>query len=177
MRIVTRPYAEALFAAAGGLEAARGALAELEAVAAALRAQPRARELLAYPSVAPDLAEALLRTLTGRCSLLVARFLRLLVDKGRVEQLEAILQALRQRVEREEGVVRAQVQTARPIGEEALEALRQALGRRLGARVHLTPEVRPELIGGARVVVGDRVLDGSLAAHLQRLHRRLRAAG
>jgi F-type H+-transporting ATPase subunit delta len=170
-----RPYAEAVFAAAGGVAGARQVLDELALVSSALDGEPKARELLSFPAVAPEVVGALLDALAGRCSPVAGRCLRVLVRRGRIRQLPALVEALRRRVEGAEGVVRAALQTARPLGAGDLEALRQALGRRFGGRVELVPEVRPDLIGGARVVVGDRVLDASLAAQLERLGRRLKA--
>ena len=43
--------------------------------------------------------------------------------------------------------------------------LEKRFGRKLDARVEITPE----LIGGVRVVVGDEVLDTSVAARLEQM--------
>ncbi len=176
MKMPARRYAEALFGAVGGLEANEAALAELSAVRAALHEVPRARQVLAHPTVLPRVAAQLMDALAARCSPAVARFLRLLAERGRLSHLDEVVDAYRQRVERARGVRRARLQSARRLPAAQVEGLRAMLARRFGA-VELTTEVRPELLGGARVVMGDRVLDGSLAAHLQRLRRALITAG
>ncbi len=43
------------------------------------------------------------------------------------------------------------------------------LERRFGRRLNATVVVRPELIGGIRVVVGDEVLDTSVSSRLQQM--------
>jgi F-type H+-transporting ATPase subunit delta len=164
-------YAEALFSLARGR--APELAAELEAITAAV--PDAARALLEHPVVAPEAARAVLGTLVGRASPLVGNLLRVLADKRRMGLLPDIATALRERVDALEGRVRARVQSARPLGEDEIAALAAALGRRLRAEVLMTPEIRPELIGGARVLVGDRVLDGSLEGQLAALRRRLAA--
>jgi F-type H+-transporting ATPase subunit delta len=174
-QVPARRYAEALFAAVGDLETNGRVLGELTAVAAALDAVPRARQVLAHPTLQPQVARRLLDALAGVCLPVSERFLALLVARGRLAQLAEVLGAYRDRVERARGVTQVRVQSARPLSVEEQEALRAALVQRFGA-VDLTADVRPELIGGARVVVGDRVLDGTAAAQLARLRRTLLAA-
>ena len=175
MKMPVRRYADALFSAVGGLEANEAALADLSAVRVALQEVPRARQVLAHPTVRPEMAAYLMDALAAKCSPAVARFLRLLAERGRLRHLDEVVEAYRRRVEQARGVTRARLQSARGLPAEQVEGLRAMLARRFGA-VELTTEVRPELLGGARVVVGDHVLDGSIAAHLQRLRRALIAA-
>ncbi len=167
-------YAEALFSLARERGTAPAVAAELEAITAAVPAEARA--LLEHPAVAPEAARAVLGTLVGTASPLVANLLRVLADKRRMGLLPDIAAGFRERVDGVEGRVRARVQSARPLGDDEVAGLAAALGRRLGAEVQVSPEVRPDLIGGARVLVGDRVLDGSLEGQLAVLRRRLAAA-
>jgi F-type H+-transporting ATPase subunit delta len=167
-------YAHALY----GLASERGATAEvaseLERLTALLPAGARA--LLQHPAVAPQAASGILETLVRGASPLVANLLRVLADRRRMELLPDIAAAFRERADAAAGRVRARVQSARPLAAEELADLAAALGRRLHAEVQVTAEVRPDLIGGARVLVGDRVLDGSLEGQLAVLRRRLAAA-
>lgn len=172
-----RPYAEAMFSILRGRGGAADVLAELEAVVRTLEAAPVARNTLVYRGVNPQAAGAVLTALTERCSPLVANLLRLLAVKGRVGLLADIVQALRTKVDAAEGRIRARMEIARPIDAAQEEAVAQALGRRFGGVVEMRTEVRPELIGGARVTVGDRVLDGSLSGQLVALRRALMADG
>ena len=56
-----------------------------------------------------------------------------------------------------------------------VDELRRALEKRFGRKIEATVTVNPELIGGARVTVGDAVLDGSVQAKLAAMHAQLRA--
>jgi F-type H+-transporting ATPase subunit delta len=53
--------------------------------------------------------------------------------------------------------------------------LRGALEKRFGKKIETTVTVNPDLIGGARVTVGDAVLDGSVQAKLAAMRAQLRA--
>jgi len=168
-----RPYADALFAIAVERGQAADVAAELAAVNGAIPAE--ARVVLGRPAVRPAAAEALLSALCARVSPLVGDFLRVLAQRRRFALLPEVATALQERVDGARGLLRARLQTARPLDAAALGALRAALGRRFGAEVLLTTEIRPELIGGARVLLGDRVLDGSLDGGLTSLRRWLAA--
>jgi F-type H+-transporting ATPase subunit delta len=58
---------------------------------------------------------------------------------------------------------------------EQLGELTGALERRFRKRIEASVRVNPDLIGGARVTVGDTVLDGTVQAKLQAMASRLRA--
>ncbi len=175
MKTAARPYAEALFALAQAEGRASEVLAEVQGLAAGLRQVSGARELLAHPGVNPAAAGALVGGLCEGASPLVSRFVRVLADKRRLALLEEIARELSSRLDEAEGRVRAVLQTARPVDQAASAAVAESLGRQLGRKVDIRSEVRPDLIGGARVLVGDRVLDGTVAGQLTRLRRRLRS--
>ncbi len=177
MNPAARPYAEALFTAASDAGSADAVLAELDAVASGLARVPTARRLLEHPSLNPAAAAGLVDDLGKGRNPVVIGFLRLLLRKRRVALLDDVVVALRARLDAVEGRARATLQAARPLDPSEVTALAGALGRRWGKTVTVTAEVRPELIGGVRIVSGDRILDGSVAGQLAALGRRLRTRG
>lgn len=60
----------------------------------------------------------------------------------------------------------ATVTVARPLSQEQRERLQAALVSQLGRQVNLQVMVDPEILGGARVQVGDEVIEGTVAARL-----------
>ena len=62
-----------------------------------------------------------------------------------------------------------------PLSEADLAALRSALERRFGRKVEATVSVNPALIGGARITVGDTVIDDSVAGKLATMQNALTA--
>jgi F-type H+-transporting ATPase subunit delta len=175
-RTIGRRYAKAL----AGVTTDRGEqpedlLAELEAVANALAAEPRFGELMANPKVL--LAERLsslgrfLDVLQPRP--LARHFFEMLLKKGRLEALPAIVDEYRILADERAGVLRAAVTSAAPLEGEETERLRAILGARFGKTVVLTSAVDPGLIGGLVVRIGSLSFDGSIRSQLAAIHRQL----
>lgn len=65
--------------------------------------------------------------------------------------------------------------TSVALDESQLQRLAAGLQKKLNKTVHLTQVVQPELLGGARVQIGDMVIDGTLRGRLQRMYQSLMA--
>ena len=69
----------------------------------------------------------------------------------------------------------ARVESARPLRQDQLDALRDRLNRLYGRDLKLTTETNPALVGGLRVQVGEEIIDGSLTHRLNQLEQRIGA--
>jgi F-type H+-transporting ATPase subunit delta len=69
----------------------------------------------------------------------------------------------------------AVVYTSIRLSEEQLKKLETGLQKRLQKTVQLTQVEDPSLLGGARIQIGDMVIDGSLRGRVQRLYQALSA--
>ena len=67
----------------------------------------------------------------------------------------------------------ATVTVARPLSQEQKERLQKALERQLGRQVNLQVVVDPSVVGGARVQVGDEVIEGTVAGRLAAAEKQL----
>jgi F-type H+-transporting ATPase subunit delta len=103
----------------------------------------------------------------------VANFLRLLGDHGRLGELEAIDREYRRSSDRELGRVRAKVRTARPLDEDGVRAITRAFEGGAGGSVLAEVEVDPDLLGGVVVEIQGKVYDGSVRRELERLRASL----
>lgn len=99
--------------------------------------------------------------------------LRLLRRKNRLALGSSIASYYRELLDERRGLARAIVRTAVEIDDERRERFAEELARRTGRTVKLETEVDPELIGGAVVRIGDRLIDGSTRAALRALRARL----
>ena len=98
----------------------------------------------------------------------------ILVDESRTRLIGDVRDSLRQLVEEAAGRVTAQITSARELTKKELDAIREALGRRVDAEVRLETSVDPDLIGGVVAQVGDQLFDGSVRTQLVTLGESLR---
>jgi len=172
-----RVYAKAVFdlAASGGtLPQVAG---ELNAVHQAISGlDPELRGFFEMPLVRRDDKKRLIAlAFAGKVSRPVVGLLNVLVDKRREQLLDAIVTEFNDLMDEHEGRIQASVTSARPIGPELAAELQAALEQRLARPVTLSQKIDPGLIGGMKVNVGDRVLDGTLRRALLDMRRTLTA--
>lgn len=170
---IARPYAEALFKAAAAQAAdASEWLDELAAIAG----QEQLQAFAADPKVR---AEQVFDVITGVMKAplpeMGRNFLRTVIDNDRVAALPEIARQFRELVNAQRGVADATVESAFPIEAAQLADLQGVLEKRFGRQLRLQVQLRPELIGGVRVVVGDEVLDTSVKARLEQMRVALTA--
>lgn len=164
---IARPYAEALFKAAGAQAAALSA--EVGALAA-VAADAQLRQFADNPKTSADQVFGVVAGVVSHpLSTAAQNFLRTVLDNGRLAALPEIASQFHALVNAQSGVSDALVESAFPIEAaqmaDVVATLEQRFARKLNARV----EVRPELIGGIRVTVGDEVLDASVKARLDHM--------
>jgi F-type H+-transporting ATPase subunit delta len=167
-----RRYAEAAFEVAmrdGTVERWRS---ELEAAAAVI-SDPRAIGALANPAVSIDQRTAAVTGLLRGVSDQVQNLVRLLLKRGRIEQLPKVAAEFRRLDDRRQGITNAIVTSAAPLTQDELRALTQRLEQQTGGRIALDVQVDPSLLGGLVVRVGDRLIDGSVRGRLERLRNQL----
>lgn len=107
---------------------------------------------------------------------LTYNFVRLLLDKRRVDVLVGLGAAFHQRSLEERGAAEGWVECARPLPDAEMHQLGAFLGSELGKVVHLETRIVPDLIGGARVFVSNRMIDLSIQGRLEGLRTHLSGA-
>jgi F-type H+-transporting ATPase subunit delta len=172
---VARPYAEAVFALADE----QGRRAEWSAMLAELctvLSDPRVRAAVADPNLpAAKAAGLVIGILAGRLTAQAENFVRVLAENGRLELLpyvRAHYEALRNE---REGVIEAEIASAFELEPGQLAGLVARLEQKTGRQVKAKVQLDPELIGGVRIVLGDRVIDGSARAQLAALESALKS--
>jgi len=100
-------------------------------------------------------------------------FLDLLLRKKRLTEYATIVTAFETLVEQAMGVQRANVVSAVPLTKKETASVQAALEGYTKKKIRLTIEVDPQLLGGALVRIGDRVVDRSVRTLLQRIEEQL----
>ena len=172
---VARPYAEAAFKLAD--EA--GALAkwsEMLGALALLAADERVRAAAADPNLGEaQVAGLFIAVLSGRLSGEAENFVRVLAQNGRLELLPEIRAQFEALKNEREGVLEAEVHSAFEMSDAQVAELVQRLEKKTGRKVKTKVQVDKDLIAGVRIVLGDKVIDGSARAQLGALETALKA--
>lgn len=163
---IARPYAEAVFALAdkaGALQPWSDTLAKLAAVAAAPELEP----LFGNPKVTSAQFVNVFAAAASDMPAEARSLLMVLAENKRLEALPAVREHFEALKAEREGAVDAQIVSAFPLEGAELAALVADLERRFKRKIRPQVSVDSELIGGARITVGDKVIDGSVRGKLE----------
>lgn len=163
---IARPYAEAVFKLAcdrNDLAAWSGMLALL----VALVKDPEIQSRIGDPNVNGQQLEALILGVAGDSLDGVGRnFVQVLVANDRLGLLPEI-HALYDGLRREhEGILEAKIISALPIDDSQLKTLVARLEAKYRRKVSAAVEIDAHLIGGVRIVIGDKVIDATVRGKL-----------
>ena len=164
---IARPYAEALFKAAGTAAASlTGQMSALSAVAA----NEQLRQFADNPKVgAAQVFEVVSGAAQTTLDAKVSNLLQAVIENGRLAALPEIAMQFTALVNAQSGSSDAVVYSAFPIDDAALADVVAALEKRFARKLKARVEIDAGLIGGIRVVVGDEVLDTSVKARLEQM--------
>jgi F-type H+-transporting ATPase subunit delta len=172
---VARPYAEAAFRLAD----AGNALAkwsEMLAALAQVAQDDRVRAAIADPNLSDAKAAGLfIAILAGKLSGDAENFVRVLAENGRLGLLPEIRSQFEALKNEREGVLEAEVHSAMELSDAQVADLVQRLEKRSGRKVRTKVHIDKNLIAGVKIVLGDKVIDGSVRAQLAALETALKA--
>jgi F-type H+-transporting ATPase subunit delta len=170
-----RRYASAAFSVAGrsgDYDAWLQVLGELTRILQ----MPSARTVLLSPAVPATQKAAALDQLLPNATPMVRNFVHILVDRDRLSAVPGILEALREMINVQRGIITADVTTAIPLDTELERVIAQRLAAHLGRdpdKVSIQSRVDPSIIGGVVARIGDQVIDDSVRGRIDRLRQTL----
>jgi F-type H+-transporting ATPase subunit delta len=172
---VARPYAEAAFELARDKNALP-AWAGMLRLAREVATDPQMMVALDNPKLSIGDKESLFLSVCGDQLDRDGRsFVRVLIEGERIGLMPEILGLFESLKDEADGVARAHIASAFPVTDAELASLKAALEKRFGKRIETTVDVEPALIGGARITVGDTVIDASVQGELQAMANHLRS--
>ena len=172
---VARPYAEAAFRLAEGA-GVLGKWSEMLGALAQVAQDARVQAAIADPNLSDAKAAGLfISILAGKLSGDAENFVRVLAENKRLELLPEIRTQFEALKNEREGVVEAEVVSAFELSAAQVADLAQRLEKKTGRKVRTTLRVDKDLIGGVKVVIGDKVIDGSARCQLSALETALKA--
>jgi F-type H+-transporting ATPase subunit delta len=129
------------------------------------------REVFSNPTIAYDQKRKVLEELIQRTAVreTTASFLRVLLHNQRLAELKYVAERFGQVLDQHNGVIAANVTTARPIPEDLKATLSQTLSSSAGRTVRLSFATDEKIIGGIITQIGSTIFDGSVEGQLERL--------
>ena len=172
---VARPYAEAAFRLADGGKAL-SRWSEMLGALALVAQDERVQRAVADPNLSDaQVAGLFIAILSGKLNAEAENLLRVLAENKRIELLPEIRTQFEALKNEREGVVEAEVHSAFELTQAQVADLVQRLEKKTGRKVTAQVRIDKELIGGVKVVLGDKVIDGSARAQLAALETALKA--
>jgi F-type H+-transporting ATPase subunit delta len=174
IRRFARPYARAIMDAAGSPAKASELRGELISFSRALASTPQLREFYANP-VDESSKLAVTQQLARKMKLsdLATRTLEVLLRHHRINDLDAILEALATYVNNALGVAVAQVRSAKNLSADEIRDLADTLSKKVGKKVELDVRTDPKLLGGFVVRIGSEIWDASVIGKINKFRESL----
>jgi F-type H+-transporting ATPase subunit delta len=163
---IARPYAEAVFklaAEGNALAAWSDALANIDGVVADSRVQA----CISDPKVSAQQLEGLVLGVVGdKLSGDARNFVQVLVQNNRLDLMPLIRSHFEALKREKEGVLEAKIISALKMNDEQVKQLVARIEAKYQRRVTAQVETDASLIGGVKIVVGDKVIDGTVRGKL-----------
>ncbi|HEV8158803.1 MAG TPA: ATP synthase F1 subunit delta [Pyrinomonadaceae bacterium] len=172
---VARRYSSALadvVIKSGGTEIVRD---ELKIWQKMLGGNESLAQVFGNPSINQESKEKILNELIKKAnpSKTTANFLQILLKNGRLSELGEINERFDQVLDERNGIVSANVISARPLGEAEKSELQKSLAKMTGKQVKLNYNTDENIIGGVVTRIGSVVYDGSVKTQLENLRQQM----
>ncbi len=167
-------YAEALLLNAEEQGLAEAVVEEFAELIRYMDEDPEFAEFLTAESVDDDpRRQSLEKLFRGRMNDLLLNLLQVLNNRARCRLVREVQRCVELRMEAKQNKKEVVVETALPLTDDLRAAITRAVGERIGKEVLLIEEVRPELIGGVVIHIGDVQIDASVASRIRSMQEQM----
>ena len=127
-------------------------------------------------------AEALHELVSGKTAAetgaIIKSFVDMLVKKRMIGKSDEVIEAFRKIELKEKGIIEATVSSAQSLAIEAEEKIKELVNKEFGSNeknssVEISHKIDEKLLGGAKIQVGDTIIDATLKGRLAILQREL----
>ncbi len=176
---IARPYASALFDLAQSENQLASVETGLSDISRLIGESDDFSRFLGSPVITGDVKAQAIEAILGKAKTnqLLANFVRLVAQKGRLFALPQIIVAFRALAAAARGEVTADVTSAVALSSDQVSALAETLRAKVGKTVTLNQFVDPALIGGLQVKLGSQLIDSSLKSKLTAMKIAMKEVG
>ena len=175
-KLVTKTYADALFQLAEEEGKIDEMYSEVRDLVGILDANPDLARVMSHPSVDKnEKIETIRNIFTNRVSAELCGLLNQIVVNNRYEEIDGILASFIASVKEYKKIGVAYVTTPSELSDAQKSLVeKKLLDTTDYVKMEMNYEVDSSLIGGMRIRIGDRVIDGSISTKLNELAKSLR---
>jgi F-type H+-transporting ATPase subunit delta len=167
-------YGQSLYDLASSENLADEILCQMQTVRQLFTENPDYVRLLTEPSIPKKQRLALLDEAFGSdMQPYLLNFLKILVENGMVRDFGGCCRRYTALYNADRGIAQAEVTSAVPLSGQQLERLRAKLEEISGKKIQLQPKVDPSVLGGLRVSLEGKLLDGTVKGRLDDLRRKV----
>jgi F-type H+-transporting ATPase subunit delta len=172
---VARPYAEAAFALARDNKALPQ-WAETLALLSSVAADAKVAAAVDDPKLSAAQKQAMFATICGdKLSGAASNFVNVLLDADRIKLLPQINDQFQSLKRDAENVAKATVVSAFALTDAQRTDLKAGLAKRYGRDIEMVEQTDATLLGGAKIIVGDQVIDRTVVGQLNKMERSIKA--
>lgn len=166
-KLVFHTYAQALFEVAVEEENLNRVKDELEFIIKTFDEYPSFYEIFVTPRISKEERKQVVESVfQDKISKAVLNFMKILIDKRRGSAIQGIYKVFVNMADEKQGIVKVNVKSAVELTELEKTRLTQILSKVTEKTIQLNCVVKPEILGGLVVEVGDKVIDGSVRNQL-----------
>ena len=136
--------------------------------------EPTLKNVLNNPIISYNEKEKLLITSGGiNVSDIYKRFIQMILKHKRENILQLITYIYIHRYRKEKKITRVSFDTAVPVNEKTKDLLKQKLAEETGCSIEFSGQIKPDLIGGFVLRIGNYRFDASFSSQLKQIKKRL----
>jgi len=171
---IARRYASALFEIACEHDIQEEVWQDLQSLAILIEQSPELADVIVNPLLGIDRKSALLDSLfKGKINTLSYQFILFLEEKRRINLIAACCQAIDELYHDYKGIIRVNIISAIAMEPNQIAEIKKVLQNKFEKDIESQQHVDPSLLGGFKLIIGDKVIDFSLLSQLNRIKKRI----
>ena len=172
--VIANRYAEALFQLSEEENITKKIYSELHDVVDLLKSNKELENVLKSPLISKkEKIELIEKLFSNKINKNLKNFLKILVEKGRINSLKAIELTFKQLLNDKHNIIEGTVISAIPMQDKQIKELEKKLSKKYNKNVTLENEVDESILGGVLVRLGNTQIDGSVKTRLDNIKEQL----
>jgi len=165
-----RKYSRAVFAVASKSKQIRETEKRLLAILEVYKSSPEFRQFLFTKRIQSSAKMQILKQiLADSITELELNLLQILLENSHIDGFADVVKKFIRIAETESDFTKVTIFSSHELSEEELLIVVEQLQKKIGKKVYANVEVDPNLLGGVKLRIGNKIVDGSLARRLENL--------